>query len=171
MAVLECAWSSSSIRLILAARGVPAKVFLALQAEALRDIQRIVTSIRAASRLLPMHGLGAAFDVPAVLLNIHRLLRADDFEAFARSAGMLGPFLRDCLQLCMLHIKRALKHKARIPVPFAHLLVGVPDETGTLAEGEIYCSVRNRYETHSTAYKGPVLVIRSPTVHVRATIS
>ena len=153
---------------ILEHRGVKPAVFLALQSEAIKEVERIITSLRAAGRLLPLYGLGKSFDLSVTLLKLYNLTHVDDVARMFDLAGVhMGPFLFECLALSVLDIKRWIKFKARIPVDGCHLVVGVPDETGILKAGQVYCCVSSKVEGLPKYFNGHVLVFRSPTIHVR----
>lgn len=58
---------------------------------------------------------------------------------------------------------RALKYRARIPVPLAKTLYGIMDETGYLEEGQIFCTFTNGKTKHIKT--GKMLVTRCPALH------
>ncbi|TDL24271.1 RdRP-domain-containing protein [Rickenella mellea] len=138
--------------MILEGLGVPASVFMDLQAKAVRDVREATKSIGRFARLLETHGLGSSFRLISPLLSMDAMgMQLDD------------DFYKRMVQFSVYHILRQLKHKANIPVPGWHV-VGVADVHGFLKEGEVFVCYQ---EPDSAAYclKGPVLVARSPVIH------
>ena len=151
---------------ILEDRGVSPGVFLRLQETALQDARALRASLTGSAKLLEMNGLGEAFDVPKLFRRLADLTRKDDFDEFAEESEGGGTFLQHCLKNAFADICRMLKYKARLPVPEGYLVVGTADETQTLGEREVYCCV-TPFNSIPRYFSGPVLVFRSPAVHVR----
>ncbi|GAA5902596.1 hypothetical protein JCM6882_009327 [Rhodosporidiobolus microsporus] len=80
------------------------------------------------------------------------------------SAAFSNPFVAACLNSCVVHALREMKHGARIPLPAGCFnLVGVLDISGCLEEGEIFARVERDGET--IFVEGAVAISRSPTNH------
>ncbi|CAG7851524.1 Probable RNA-dependent RNA polymerase SHL2; AltName: Full=Protein SHOOTLESS 2 [Serendipita indica DSM 11827] len=140
---------------------VPLEPFMALQTKAVEETRDAMKSFDAAARILERYGLGTAFRLTSVFLQLHKL--GVSLALKDRSQGLL-PFLGRMLQFVENHILRDLKYKARIPVPNAWTLVGVSDEYDYLGENEIYARVRT-IDGEEQYLEGPVMISRSPTVH------
>ncbi|CAG7851523.1 Probable RNA-dependent RNA polymerase SHL2; AltName: Full=Protein SHOOTLESS 2 [Serendipita indica DSM 11827] len=140
---------------------VPLEPFMALQTKAVEETRDAMKSFDTAARLLEQYGLGTAFRLTSVFLQLHKL---DVALALKDQSQGLLPFLGRMLQFVENHILRDLKYKARIPVPNAWTLVGVSDEYDYLGENEIYARVRT-IDGEEQYLEGPVMISRSPTVH------
>ncbi|KAG8758387.1 hypothetical protein FRC14_000156 [Serendipita sp. 396] len=135
--------------------------FMDLQRVAVQETKSAAESIQSAARLLEKYGLGTAYRMTSILLQLQKL--KVDLQS-QESDNMVIPFLKRMMSFAVNHVLRDMKYKARIPVPKAWTLVGVADEWGYLKEGQIFAHVcasdgRKEYVT------GPVLISRSPTVH------
>ncbi|KIM20750.1 hypothetical protein M408DRAFT_333825 [Serendipita vermifera MAFF 305830] len=147
--------------MLLETLGLSKEPFMELQMDAVKQTVAASKSMDSASRLLEQHGLGTAFHMTSVLLNLHKI--NVDPES-TQHDGQLISFIRRSLKFAVNHVLRDLKYKARIPVPDAWTLVGVADEYGYLKEGEIYayvCTIDGKKQY----IEGPVMISRSPTVH------
>ena len=149
---------------ILNARGVPTQVFLDLQTQAVKELSDMTKSLKKASRLLETHGLGNSFKVVKALRYMSLIVGPEELGSFLNSGDLFSNLVKQCLAASMIHIRRDIKEKARIPVPQSSLAVGVPDDSGRLGADEVYCCIR--HQDANQWYKGPVLAFRSPVVHV-----
>jgi hypothetical protein len=120
--------------MLLETLGVPLEPIMNLQKAAVRQTVAASKSMESAARLLEENGLGTAFHMTSIMLNLHK--QHADLEA--RRDNEFISFLKRVLKFAVNHVLRDLKYKARIPVPNAHTLVGVADEYGYLEPGEIY---------------------------------
>jgi RNA-dependent RNA polymerase len=129
--------------MLLETLGVPLEPIMQLQRDAVRQTVASSKSAESAAELLQPHGLGTAFHMPSILLNLHKL---DVHLESTRQDGEFISFLKRVLKFAVNHVLRDLKYKSRIPVPNAWTLVGVADEYGYLQPDEIYgeSSVWNR---------------------------
>jgi RNA-dependent RNA polymerase len=121
--------------MLLETLGVPLTPFMELQQKAITDTKEALKSLESAARLLEQYGLGTAYHMTSVLLNMQRIganLIYTDQEL------PLMPFLGRLLKFSVHHIFRDLKYRSRIPVEKAWTLVGVADEYDYLNEGEIF---------------------------------
>lgn len=69
---------------------------------------------------------------------------------------------RELLASCSICCR--LKHKARIPVPLGHTLVGIADEYGIIPEGCVYARIE-RYGEPTWHLTNRLAVSRSPNLH------
>ncbi|KAL5344777.1 hypothetical protein ACLOAV_010174 [Pseudogymnoascus australis] len=139
---------------ILEDMGVKDEFFLDLQAKEVERLRMVTTSSVNASIFLRTQSVGDSIQLPWLIKKLDSLNLS--FKA--------DSFLRDILEITVLIELRALKHKARIPVPRGYTLHGIMDETGILEEGEIFCIV----EVNGTpkVITGKELIItRSPALH------
>ncbi|KAJ9449448.1 hypothetical protein DIPPA_03987 [Diplonema papillatum] len=85
-----------------------------------------------------------------------------------REAGVhlfRDPFFADVLRCVYRSRVNLLRTKTRVPVPDGRHLLGIPDPTGVLHDGEVYASVRRRPEDGYEPVLGPLLVYRNPCLH------
>lgn len=146
---------------ILSEGGVEDRVFLELQADAIRNANRSKHSIKQAVPFLESNGLGVSFRLPSLLLNLRRLLNLDIGDV---DDAIEDEFLDRCLEFGITNVLRTLKHKARILVPGAYTLVGVPDPYNFIPVGYIYARVERQGET-PVVLAGPIAISRSPSEH------
>lgn len=112
---------------------VPEEAFMAMLTDAISHAQQLKQYTRETRRQLTLHGLGMSFGVTELVEAIANLLRTNKLEPF-KEGGSLSTFIANSLEYAEVHILRLLKHKARIPVPNAHVGVAIADESGTLKE-------------------------------------
>ncbi|PVG04808.1 RdRP-domain-containing protein [Serendipita vermifera] len=147
--------------MLLETLGVPLQPFMELQQAAVEETQKAANSFESAARLLEQHGLGTAYRMTSIMLQLHRLdadLQSTDQEL------VLMQFLKRVLKFSVNHVFRDLKYKARIPVKKAWTLVGVADEWDYLNEDEIFAYVCT-IDGHKEYLEGDIMISRSPTVH------
>jgi hypothetical protein len=138
---------------ILEDLGIPNRVFLDLQHEAVEELRQGVVSNRKAAKFLEQNSIGEAARLPWLLRKLETL-----GLSFKKD-----PFLRDTIEMAVLMRLRELKHKSRIPVPKAVTLYGIMDETDSLEEGQIYCTYTE--DGRRKERIGRVMVTRSPALH------
>ncbi|KAG8932252.1 hypothetical protein FRC02_001392 [Tulasnella sp. 418] len=143
--------------------GVPAQAFIKLQDAAVDEIQTATESIFKCARLLEVHGVGGAFRVTSVLLNLKNRLNMDFLHQEAKYT-LDDSFLNQAIEFATNHILRVMKHKARIPVKGSYTLVGVIDEHKYLKPNEVFICVRDKDEKPQYI-SGRILITRSPQVH------
>lgn len=135
--------------------GVPAVAFLKLQQD---EIQRLRSAVRSTANIvefLETSRISKSVQLPwliPVLDGLDLKYSQDDF-------------LRRVVQLTMLIRLRELKYRARIPVPKAVTLYGIMDETGSLQEGQIFCSYLSDRGFREILVKKRVAITRSPALH------
>jgi RNA-dependent RNA polymerase len=125
-----CFLNRPLIMILETANKIQTDIFLLLQDNAVRDTKESMGTFHGASRLLEMHGLGASFKLPSILVRLQNI-GLDLEHCYA-----LG--IKTVLKDAETDILRELKHRARIPVPDSWKLVGIADEFKYLQEGEIY---------------------------------
>ncbi|KAG5654750.1 hypothetical protein H0H81_003758 [Sphagnurus paluster] len=140
--------------MLLEGLGVRYEVFKEFQDMAVHETEQSTQSLSQAASMFEIHGLGASFRIPSVMLSLQKL----------GLDNMSGPFYRQMMECAIHHILRLLKNRARIPIPGAWTLVGVADVHKFLQEGEIFACIK---PTNGGAkyLEGPILISRSPTIH------
>lgn len=117
---------------ILYGRGVPRKVFLNLQREAIAQAKKAVSlqSLEDTGKFLDVYAMGSSFGFPATLQNLHKLNTI--------GTALKHPFIERCMSVALYHMMRNLKYKMQIPVPRSWKLVGTIDEFSILQPEEIF---------------------------------
>jgi len=158
--ICEGAWKPLPLLLnrqfikILEDMGTKASFFLDLQTKEVERLRMITASPYNASTFLRRQNVGDTVHLPWF---INKLTALDiDF----REDG----FMRNILEMSLLHELRQLKHKTRIPVPEGRHLHGIMDEFGILAEDQIFCTFTE--DGKSKAVVGRDLIIsKAPCLH------
>ncbi|TDZ47673.1 RNA-dependent RNA polymerase 2 [Colletotrichum trifolii] len=163
-----CDAASKPLRLVLNRQlikimedlGVKDDFFLRLQKMELDRLRAVTADAYNTGTFLNIQGIGINHYLPTFIKKLDKYgidYRKDDF-------------LRSVVESVVLRELRLLKHKARIPVLKGATLFGIMDETGFLAEGEIYIC----FDVYHPPGKPPiekllrdrsVLVTRSPALH------
>ena len=139
---------------ILEDLGVPDEAFKDLQSHAIDELRTGVSSISNAAAFLEQNNVGMTAHTTWLLRKMQSLgLELSDDK-----------FFRDVLDAVVLIQLQGLKYKTRIPVKEGATLYGIMDETGTLAEGEVYCAWIDKDGRLGHAC-GDVVVTRSPALH------
>ncbi|KAG8946221.1 hypothetical protein FRC04_011967 [Tulasnella sp. 424] len=149
--------------MILETLGVPARVFIKLQDEAVREVDEATQTLTKCSKFLDAHGIGTSYRLSSVMLNLNKLkvgLRSET----AAALNLNDPFLDRAIEFAANHVLRVMKHKARIPVKGSYTLVGVVDVHGWLQPNEVFVCIQKRDEKPEYI-QGKVLITRSPQVH------
>ncbi|OAX80444.1 hypothetical protein ACJ72_05225 [Emergomyces africanus] len=140
---------------ILEDLGVDGEVFLKLQADEISRLRGTATSTAQAARFLEDTNVAKSVGLPWLISILEGFgLRHSDDE-----------FLRRVMELSVLIKLRDLKYRARIRVPKAVTLFGIMDETGTLKEGEIFCTSLSEKGFREILVNPRVVVTRSPAMH------
>ncbi|CAE6379822.1 unnamed protein product [Rhizoctonia solani] len=143
--------------------GVEDDVFVNLMKENLAETTSGMTTLAGAAKLLIANRLGVPFQLASTFNRLARLDLELDQEGI-RTSG-----LHKLLNATFFHIKRDLKHKARIKVPASYTLVGVCDEDDYLRPRQIYACVQHFDQRSGKAevryLEGRYLVTRSPVIH------
>jgi hypothetical protein len=137
---------------LLESWGVRPEVFLELQHESVKSLQESTTRPEAAIQLLHRTGVGRGCNMEGII----RSLDSNGINVITQV-----PFLHDANISLVNFALRNIKYRARIRVPKCHTLVGVMDETGTLAENQVIACIN---EPGKEVYylKGRCLLGRSP---------
>ncbi|KAI4527022.1 RdRP-domain-containing protein [Schizophyllum commune Loenen D] len=143
--------------MVLEGLGVPYESFLRHQEAAVQNVHSSSESLPRCAKMLESFGLGTAFRVPSLLLNLEKLCNVKNLDA--------NVFYRQMLELATHHVLRELKNRARIPIPGAYTLVGVADVHKYLGPGEIFVCIRPSDSNEVTYLEGDVVISRSPTIH------
>lgn len=139
---------------ILEDMGVKTDWFLDLQSQEVERLRKITSSSGNAAKFLKSQSIG----------------ESSYLSWFIRKLALLGlefrsdRFLRDVLETAVMMQVRVMKYKARIPVPEGVTLFGILDETGTLEEGEIYCTF-TRDDKKTVLIGDSVVITRAPALH------
>lgn len=139
---------------ILEDMGVPDSFFLKLQEKEVNRLRLITDNPTNASTFLKRQSVGEATHLPWLIMKLSSLklsFRADGF-------------LRNILEITFLMELRALKHKTRLPVEKGYHLHGIMDETDTLEEGQVYCTVRTDGVNRPIVRK-QLVISRAPALH------
>ena len=130
----------------------------------MRQAEMASSSLLTAPALLQQHGLRASFRLPSLFLNISKYLHLD--VDLPSDPGYLNhKLIKDCLRPACGYVLRAIKHRARIPVPGSYTLFGVSDEADCLEEGEIYAAIKDEQTGVHQRILGKVVITRSPQIH------
>ncbi|KAI8610668.1 RNA-dependent RNA polymerase, partial [Chytriomyces sp. MP71] len=147
------AYLNRQIILILEDLGVPAKVFLDIQRDCIRELQLMQTDQH---KVLDMAG------------NIGHF---GNFVRMIATVGVVNWMQNEFIQASLDHVRlyflKEIKYRARMKIPDgAWTLFGVLDETGTLKEGEVFVQLFDPDSpSDNKILKGPVMVFRSPCLH------
>jgi hypothetical protein len=144
--------------------GVQARHILALQQQAIRQVEMASSSLSTAPALLQQYGLGASFRLPSLFTNLLKYLKLD-VSVTTNSQYLDHELVKDCLRCASGYVLRGIKYRARIPVPGSYTLFGVSDEANCLEEGQIYASVTDERTGLHQRIIGKVLITRSPQIH------
>ncbi|KAG8719642.1 hypothetical protein FRC09_010851 [Ceratobasidium sp. 395] len=149
--------------MLLWTNGVDSSVFEKMMKQTLESTFAAMKTFAGVAKLLINNKLGRSFRLANTFAKLS-LLKLEPDQAGVRTVA-----LHRLLNTALYHIKILLKHKARIPVPGSHTLVGVCDEDDYLKPRQIYACVQ-RFD-HKTGkidreyLKGRLLVTRSPYIH------
>ncbi len=142
---------------ILEDLGAPDEWFLKLQANEMKYLRGITSSVSNTASFLRSQSIGGA-------VRLDRFLReAEKMGADYRE----DLFLRSAIEAVVLRELRLLKYKARIPVAKGVTLFGIMDETGLLREGQVYVTFDEMrgYPGTEPPENCEVIVTRSPALH------
>ncbi|BGP08530.1 hypothetical protein JCM10049v2_004377 [Rhodotorula toruloides] len=137
--------------------GIPADIFLKLQAKATAKIRKSRASLPSAVKLLRDWSLASGTRFVSALGFLAK-------DPATRDAAFANPFVARCLDASVVHALRDIKYSARIPLPGCYNLVGVVDVDGCLAEDEIYARI-SRSDGSTEYLHGTIAISRSPTNH------
>lgn len=137
---------------ILEDLGIEASTFMDFQVKAVEQLRLMASSAANAATFAEVHDIGKAVNLPWFLRELHYL----GIDA------LKDQFLWSAVELIIIMRLREIKYKSRIPIhpDGAATLFGIMDETNTLKEGEIYCTVNE-----GKVFTGRVAITRSPAMH------
>ena len=155
---LPCFLNRQNIKL-LEDLGVPAEVFLDLQADAVDRLREATQGAINASYFLTWNRIAIPAKTPQLLLHLYDL--DIPFQA--------DPFLRRVVEIAILSRLREIKYRSRIPIDQGWTLYGIMDETGYLEEGEVYVATQvvdsdGRFQS-TVLEQNSVGITRSPALH------
>ncbi|KAJ3890515.1 RdRP-domain-containing protein [Lentinula edodes] len=152
---------------LLEHHGVPEQNFIKLQDLAIRDTQRIRSSLTEAATTFAQHGLGSSFQLESLFKNIAQILHLEIAQHASERDSSTAQLviLKIAVAHGITHILREIKHRGRIRVPGSYTLLGVSDEWDCLEEGEIFAQVYDPRTQKLTPIEGRVLITRSPQIH------
>ncbi|KFY03027.1 hypothetical protein V490_00321 [Pseudogymnoascus sp. VKM F-3557] len=139
---------------ILEDMGVKEEFFLSHQAKEVERLRMVTSSPTNASIFLKTQNVGDLIHLPWFINKLNSLGLSFQEDSF----------LRDIIEITVLIELRALKHKARIPIPGGYTLHGIMDETGILEEGQIFCIVEINGKPKVIAGK-ELIITRAPALH------
>ncbi|GJJ15893.1 hypothetical protein Clacol_010171 [Clathrus columnatus] len=152
---------------ILYGRGVPKRVFMDLQRDAVNHAQTAVKSIETAGNFLEMQSMGFSFDLPSTLQNLNKLfLEYANHPTLWSNAICIRQyfehdFMKRCMNVALYHTLRSYKYKTQIPVPRSWKLVGTIDEYEVLESGQVFVLPSE----NSDSIEGKVMLYKSPVIH------
>ncbi|KAJ4490445.1 RdRP-domain-containing protein [Lentinula aciculospora] len=152
---------------LLEHHGVPQKNFVRLQDQAIRDTQRIKSSLVEAATTFSRHGLGTSFQLESLFKNIAQILHLEIAQHASETdnSAVQLVILKIAIAHGITHILREIKHRAHIRVPGSYTLLGVSDEWDCLEEGEIFAQVYDPRTQNLLQIEGRLLITRSPQIH------
>ncbi|KAG7092804.1 hypothetical protein E1B28_009121 [Marasmius oreades] len=165
---------------ILEGRGVKKEAFLDLLDDAVADVHSVDESLQTFYSFLRDHSLGNTYNLSWILAQLEKMdgFIGDlpDGPASNQHVNIDNPFLQQLREVARMDVLREIKHRARIPVPKSHLLVGVADEGPAyvksgyhdvycLPEGHIYACVQKPGDEEPTYVEGACTISRSPVAH------
>src|SRR5258708_28966006 len=124
----KSAYLNRPLIMILETLGVRAETFKRLQDEMISSVKKAAGSLEGAHTLLQTYNLGRALKLPQVLSILHKFGLEYSFSDFFHRA----------IKCVVYDILRAIKHKARIPLPNSYTLVGLADVHKFLNDGYIF---------------------------------
>jgi RNA-dependent RNA polymerase len=134
--------------MVLEDLGVKRESFEKLQDEAVADAKTIHDSVDGFCEILDTHSMGYRYHLSYTMKRLKEKYGLD-LHTQNDVLGIDTQFLQQVREVAMVSVLRDIKHRARIPVPEGHFLVGVADEgpayekngykdVFTLKEGQIY---------------------------------
>ncbi|OSD06554.1 RdRP-domain-containing protein [Trametes coccinea BRFM310] len=168
--------------MVLEDLGVRKEAFLTLQERAKAAVVTASDTMATTIELLRKHNLGNTFGLRWILQHLQKAGMGMPREGEQRV--MDNPFILRLVKYAQSHILREIKHKAAIPIPKAHQLVGVADEGPEYVEmrkmENVFCLKENEIfgeviaiQNHSAECTerlilmtvGQVSISRSPHIH------
>ncbi|KAF2814287.1 RNA-directed RNA polymerase [Mytilinidion resinicola] len=137
---------------------VPAKAFLELQEQVVRQLRQVTLHTLNASVFLEWAHIGQAAKTASLLKRMHTI--GLEFQQ--------DKFLTDTIEIAVLSRLREIKHRSRIPVENGYTLYGIMDETGYLKKGQVYVAtekMKDGKRQRSVLVRERVVITRAPALH------
>lgn len=123
--------------MILDHLGVEPAVIINAQYQVLMEASRACTiALGLLARIVNEYGLGRPFKFHRLLLQL--IKGGLHYRDLCQDSRPVTEFFRRVGEAILVHLKRDVKHRARIPIPNSHTLVGVADIHGYLGPGEVF---------------------------------
>jgi hypothetical protein len=143
----------------------PKRIF-ELQNKAVKDVERVRSSLSEAAFLFNQHGLGASFKLPTLFTNLFYLLNLNcDQDSALQGSSYRHEVIEAAVNNACTYVLREIKYRAHVPVLGSYTLIGVSDEWDCLEEGEIFATVLDPRDGVMKPIEGDVLITRSPQIH------
>ena len=113
--------------------GVHKNIFMGLQNDAMNELRAIAHSPVNASAFLALHDIAKSSNLAWLVKELHHM----------GIPVLEDHFLWSSIELVLVMRFRDLKYRGRIPIEKGATLFGIMDETGFLAEGQVYCALSN----------------------------
>ena len=123
--------------MILDHLGVEHEAIMSAQYQVLMEVSRACTiALGSLARIVEEYGLGRPFKFNRLLL---RLIRGGlHYRDLFQDPRPATKFFERVGGAILMHLKRDVKHRARIPVPNSYTLVGVADVHEYLRPGQVF---------------------------------
>lgn len=136
--------------------GIPDAVFVNLQEEAVEELRQTAANNINAASFLDHTDCTKATKMPGLIMHLEQL--GLDYRQDA--------FLYKVVEMLVITRLRDIKYRGRIPVHAGVTLYGIMDETGELAEGEVFVVTEAPPEGgRKVLIKDRIVVTRSPAMH------
>ena len=136
--------------------GIPDAVFVNLQEEAVEELRQTAANNINAASFLDQTECTKATRMPGLIVHLDQL--SLDYRQ--------DTFLYKVVEMLVVTRLRDIKYRGRIPVDSGATLYGIMDETGELAEGEIFVITEAPPEGgRKVLVKDRVVVTQSPAMH------
>ena len=123
--------------MILDHLGVEHDVIISAQYQVLMEASRACTiALGSLARIVDEYGLGRPFKFHRLLLYL--IKGGLHYRDLFQDSRPVTKFFERVGEAILVHLKRDVKHRARIPVPNSYTLVGVADVHEYLKPGEVF---------------------------------
>jgi RNA-dependent RNA polymerase len=168
------------LAMILDHLGVEHEVIVNAQYQVLMEASRACTiALGSLARIVDEYGLGRPFKFNRLLL--HLIKGGLHYRDLFQDSRPVTKFFERVGDAILAHLKRDVKHRARIRIPNSYTLVGVADIHEYLKPAEVFSmysavvngillrdplvAIQNRGEHEPEYIEGEVWISRSPAVH------
>ena len=123
--------------MILDHLGVEHEVVVNAQHQVLMEASRACTiALASLARIVDEYGLGRPFKLHRLLLYL--IKGGLHYRDLFQDSRPVTKFFEKIGDTILVHLKRDVKYRARIPIPNSYTLVGVADVHGYLKPGEVF---------------------------------